>query len=284
MSQYRLVCSGGLAFLAAVLFPLSQCFADTDPAEHPVVEIATGDWQPYVDASLPDFGPMGHIIKLAFARAGYDVKFNVYPWTRNAQFVATGEQDAMMPYYCSDARARKYLCSLPIVDGEQVFFYRRGDQFDWDSMADLQGYTIGATLGYFYGQPFERAEKAGEITVKRIAEDAGNVRLLAHGRIDLYPQDRAVGYGMIRAVLPKDQWGSITHDPHPLHRKSLHLLFSRKTGRGDELMAQFNTQLQAMRESGELDNLLEPIYEDQRAVHRAHSAAVHDDEASGVAE
>ncbi|TBW58883.1 transporter substrate-binding domain-containing protein [Marinobacter halodurans] len=283
MSLYRSVCSGVLAFLAATIVPLSACAADADPAGHPAIEIATGDWQPYVDSSLPDFGPMGHVIKLAFARAGYDVKFHVYPWTRNAQFVATGEQDAMMPYYCSAARARKYLCSLPIVDGEQVFFYRRGEDFAWDSMADLHGLTIGATLGYFYGRPFEQAEKSGQITVKRIAEDAGNIRLLAHGRIDLYPQDRAVGYGMIRAVLPRDQWGLITHDPHPLHRKSLHLLFSRKTGRGETLMVHFNTQLKAMRESGELDQLLEPIYEDQRAVHRARSASVGDED-SGAAE
>lgn len=240
------------------------------------VQIATGDWQPYVDSSQPDFGPMGNVIKLAFERAGYTVKFNVYPWTRNAQFVATGDQDAMMPYYCSEARSLRYLCSDPIVDGEQVFFYRRGLAFSWHNIKDLEPYTIGATLGYFYGQPFEMAEQSGSLKVKRIAEDKGNLKLLMHGRIDLYPQDRAVGYGMVRAVLPKAQWGEITHDPHPLHSKALHLLFSRATGRGEELMRVFDRELASMRESGELEELLSPIYADQRAVRRegGHSGAV----------
>lgn len=271
MSCYKTACYRVLALAASLCLTTSTCLAATDEAGSSPVEIATGDWQPYVDSASPDFGPMGNVIKTAFARAGYDVKFNVYPWTRNAQFVATGQQDAMMPYYCSDARAKQYLCSNPIVDGEQVFFYRKGEHFDWDSIADLEDYTIGATLGYFYGQPFENAEKSGQISVKRIADDAGNVRLLMHGRIDLYPQDRAVGYGMVRAVLPRDQWSQITHNPHPLHRKALHLLFSRATGRGEELMAVFNRELAAMRESGELDRLLRPLYDDQRAV-RGESA------------
>ncbi len=209
---------------------------------------------------------MGNVIKTAFARAGYDVEFNVYPWTRNAQFVATGEQDAMMPYYCSEARALRYLCSDPVVDGEQVFFHRRGLALSWDDMDDLKPYTIGATLGYFYGQPFEKAEQSGGIAVKRIAEDRGNLKLLMSGRIDLYPQDRAVGYGMVRALLPQAQWSEITHHPRPLHSKALHLLFSRTTERGKTLMKAFDRELSAMRESGELEELLSPIYADQRAV------------------
>lgn len=272
MSCYKTVCSSVLVALASLCLSL-HARAEPEAVGTPVVRIATGDWQPYVDSSQPDFGPMGNVIKTVFERAGYKVEFNVYPWTRNAQFVATGDQDAMMPYYCSEARSLRYLCSDPIVDGEQVFFHRRGLDFSWDEMADLQPFTIGATLGYFYGQAFEMAEQSGKISVKRIAEDRGNLRLLMHGRIDLYPQDRAVGYGMVRAVLPKNQWGEITHHPRPLHSKALHLLFSRATGRGEELLQVFDRALASMRESGELEELLSPIYADQRAVRREREAS-----------
>lgn len=272
MSCYKTVCPSLLVALASLCLS-THALAEPESAEAKTVRIATGDWQPYVNSSHPNFGPMGNVIKIAFERAGYSVEFNVYPWTRNAQFVATGDQDAMMPYYCSEARSLRYLCSDPIVDGEQVFFHRRGLDFAWDDIGDLEPFTIGATLGYFYGQAFEMAEQSGKISVKRIAEDRGNLKLLMHGRIDLYPQDRAVGYGMVRAVLPRNQWSEVTHHPRPLHSKALHLLFSRATGRGDALMQVFDRELASMRESGELEELLSPIYADQRAVRQEGEAS-----------
>ncbi|WP_228276959.1 substrate-binding periplasmic protein [Marinobacter sp. JSM 1782161] len=280
MSGLFQTCARILAIVAGMMLVATTVDAEDSgmPADR-IVRIATGDWQPYVDSAKPDFGPLGHVIRTAFARAGYEVRYRVFPWTRNAQFVATGEQDAMMPYYCSTERARKYRCSLPIVSGEQVFFHRDGDSLDWDSMADLADQTIGATLGYFYGGSFERAEQRGTIAVKRIADDAANLRLLLRGRIDLYPQDRAVGYGMIRANLPESQWHGITHDPRPLHRESLHLLFGRQGERGKQLMTVFDRELRAMRDSGELERLLNPIYADQRAVRGAPAS---DAEPSGV--
>lgn len=269
-------------FFLGILFSFTQAQGaanapsealSTDVPTLPVVTIATGDWQPYVDSAMPHFGPMGMVIQTAFARAGYDVVFSVYPWTRNAQFVASGERDAMMPYYCSDERAVQFICSDPIVAGEQVFFYREDMPFDWKTVDDLKDYTIGATLGYFYGQSFDDAEQDGRLSVKRIADDHANLRLLMRGFIDLYPQDRAVGYGMVRAALPKEDWSKIVHNPRPLHSKSLHLLFSRATGQGEALRDIFNRELSAMRDSGELDKLLEPIYADQHAVRGTAPAA-----------
>lgn len=251
-----------LALTAVLAFPVVA----SDDESRKVVTIATGDWQPYVDSKEVDFGPMGRIIKTAFARAGYDVSYHVFPWTRNAMTVASGDFDAMMPYYCSSERAEKFICSQSIVEGEQVFFHRADMPFEWTTINDLSGYGIGATLGYFYGQAFEKAEKQQRVTVIRIAEDEANLKLLMRGRIDLYPQDRAVGYGMIRVLFPEALWGKLIHHPQPLHTQPLHLLFSRATDRGQALTDTFNTELDAMRVNGELDALLSPIYADQRAV------------------
>ncbi|WP_166263412.1 substrate-binding periplasmic protein [Marinobacter caseinilyticus] len=254
-----------VALFAVILGLAAPVLAD-DKDRRPVVTIATGDWQPYVDSGSADYGPLGRVIKVAFDRAGYDVQYQVFPWTRNAMIVANGDFDAMMPYYCSEARAKAYLCSDAIVAGEQVVFHRTDTRFDWSAIDDLSGYNIGATLGYFYGGAFEQAEHSGQLRVVRIAEDERNLKLLLRGRIDLYPQDLAVGYGMIRVLFPKEYWHKLTHHPRPLHSEPLHLLFSRATGRGEQLMKTFNDELQTLRDSGKLDQLLSPIYADQRAV------------------
>jgi polar amino acid transport system substrate-binding protein len=252
--------------LASLLVGPAIAATANEPLKPSVIRIATGNWQPYVDTAKPDFGPMGQVIATAFERSGYQVTYDSYPWTRNTQVVAKGEYDAMMPYYCSEDRAKRFLCSDAIVEGEQVLFHRADMALQWSIVDDLKGYGIGATLGYFYGEAFAKAEESGDLKVKRVAQDESNLRLLMRGRIDLYPQDRAVGYGMIRTIFEKEDWERLTHHPKPLHTNPLHVLFSRATGRGERLLEIFNAELETMRHSGKLEKLLTPLYADERAV------------------
>lgn len=238
----------------------------TESAKRPVVRITTGNWLPYVDIQKADFGPIGRIITAVFERSGYDVTYDVFPWTRDLHVVAMGHYDAIMPAYCTAERAKLFLCSDPIVRGEQVLFHRSDMDFDWSTIDDLKGYRIGATSSYFYGKTFKQAEKSGEITVIRVPKDETNLRLLMRGRIDLYPQDRAVGYGMIRTLFDEKDWPRLTYHPIPLHTNPLGLLFSRATGRGEQLRKVFNAGLENMRSSGELNKMLAPLYADEAAV------------------
>ncbi|MFE8070602.1 transporter substrate-binding domain-containing protein [Marinobacteraceae bacterium S3BR75-40.1] len=253
----QLLCLGILAFALTG----GRVAADEvpDPLPEDTVVIATGDWLPYVSQERLDDTPFSRAVTRAFERAGLDVLYVFHPWTRNAQLAADGMVDGVMPYYCSQERAEKYLCSSPLVDGEQVFFHHRDLDFEWEKPEDLAGYQIGATLGYYYGKDFERLENAGKIKVLRIAKDATNMRLLMKRRIDLFPQDRAVGYAMIRELFPRDQWHLITHDPKPLHTKALHVLFTRKTERGTRFLKIFNRELGRMAVNGELDGIMAEV-------------------------
>lgn len=272
--------------LASSLALLIALPAVADHLPHDTVVIATGAWDPYVEINpgleIPEaepgtrtvepVGPLVDIVRRAHAAAGLDVQFVSHPWTRNAQLVESGEVDAAMPYYCSEKRAKTYICSNPIVSGEQVFFHRRGLAFAWTDVESLAGYNIGATLGYFYGEAFETEEALGKLNVKRNAKDEVNLTLLMNGRIDLFPQDRAVGYAMIRRVLPPEEWHSITHHPRTLHRESLHLVFTRANERGLRFSRLFNRELERMQASGELAALLRPISEAGRSL-SAHPRA-----------
>jgi polar amino acid transport system substrate-binding protein len=261
-----------LSLILALLGVSLPAAAGPPPAD--TIVIATGTWIPYVEVEpeMPadEAGPGNagavmaegvsvEIVRRAFAAAGIEVEFVSHPWTRNAQLVENGTVDAAMPYYCSADRAKVFTCSNAVVEGEQVFFHRREMDFEWSGMKDLRPYTIGATLGYFYGESFESREAIGELKVLRIARDDVNMKLLTHGRIDLFPQDKAVGYALIRQTLPPDRWGDITHHPKPLHRKSLHLIFTRATERGARFSRLFDGELAKMKESGELARLLEPL-------------------------
>lgn len=244
---------------AGVLAASSGLAAQAGPAGSQTVTVVTGDWPPYVTLSGPQHGPMSEVIDRVFGAAGFKVKYIFQPWKRSKNQVLEGEADVLMPAYCSPDRVDLYLCSDPVITGKQVLFHRVDTPLNWSSVDDLRGYIIGGTLGYFYGTEFEAAEKRGELDILRIASDEINMRLLMKGRIQLYPQDKAVGYAMLRELFPPDRWSEITCDEKPLHRQSLHLLFTRATPRGAELQSVFNAGLKHLRHTGELSQIMTPL-------------------------
>lgn len=228
-------------------------------ANERVIRVGTGDWIPYVDESRPDAGALGRLVTAIFEEAGYRVEISFYPWGRNTHLLKDGALDAVLPYYCSEERQQFAHCSEPLVSGEMVFFHRTDMDFDWREMKDLSRYAIGAAHHYFYGEAFEAAERSGLIKVQRTVRDDFNLRLLEMRRVQLYPQDRAVGYAMIRAQFPPEQRALLTHHPRPLHVQPVHVLFHKGSVRGEHLLEVFNEGLQKRRASGELQRLQSAI-------------------------
>ncbi len=243
--------------LIALLFAaLATLNGHAEEGRH--VRIATGEWLPYVSQSLPQHGALAQLITEAFARAGYTVEYGYFPWSRGYELVKKGEWDATMPYYCSPERQKLFYCSEPLVQGEQVFFHLKGKGPKWETLADLKGVPIGATLGYYYGEPFEEAERNGTLSVKRIASDETNMKLLFMGRIRLFPQDKMVGYSMARRLFPA-RLDELTHDPRPLHTQALHLIFPRKGERGKKLLDIFNREFLALKANGTVQRYLQAM-------------------------
>lgn len=224
------------------------------------VVVGTGEWPPYVESRAPGHGIMSQAITAIFNAAGYSVKYAFEPWNRAKQLVRDGEQDVLMPAYCSSARAEHYRCSKPVFTGRMVLFHRSAMQFSWQSIKDLEDYRIGATLGYFYGKAFDDAEQSGRLHVVRISSDDTNMRLLMLGRIQLYPQDEAVGYAMIKQLFPPSQWHLITNAPNPLNTSPLCLLFTRSGPRGRHLQEVFNQGLARFRQDGRLKRILDKLH------------------------
>jgi polar amino acid transport system substrate-binding protein len=237
---------GGLLALA----PLAQ-------AER-IVRIGTGDWVPYVDQHRADGGALARLVKAVFASTGHRVEFVFHPWDRNVLMLQQGELDAIMPYSCSARRQDYGVCSEPLVRGQVVLFHRKDLAFDWARVEDLKRYRIGTTLGYSYGPQFDGALQKGLLRVEQNSKDDTAFRLLELKRIDLHPQDRAVGYSMLRRLFPGEQ--GITHHPRYLNTEPLRLLFRKNDPAAEELLRSFNEELVRYAQRGELKRLQEALY------------------------
>lgn len=262
--RLKLIQSSQPLWLAALLCLLLAAPARAhetlpDSQAQRLVTIGTGDWQPYVQQQRGDAGALGRLIQAIFQHAGYQVHFVYYPWDRNALMLQKGTLDAIMPYVCSLERQRFSRCSDPLVKGEVVLFHRKDQAFDWTRIDDLKPFSIGTTLGYSYGDAFDQAEKAGQLRSLQAGKDETNLRLLELRRIQLYPQDRAVGNAMLRRLYPEQARAQFTHHPRPLNTETLHLLFRRDDARGAELLDVFNLGLRRLAQTDELQRLQDAL-------------------------
>lgn len=240
--------------LVALLLSVAPAFGE------PLVRIGTGHWVPYVDQQRDHAGALGRLVEAVFAEAGYRVEFSFYPWDRNVLMLQQGALDAIMPYSCSPIRQAYALCSEPLVNGEVVLFHRKDRAFDWKNLKDLEAYRIATTLGYSYGPQFDDAVQRGALRVEQNSKEETAFRLLELGRVDLHPQDRAVGYAMLRSLFPRERRLAITHHPRYLNTEPLRLLFRQDDARALELMQLFNARLADFARRGELRRLQKALY------------------------
>lgn len=244
--------------LAALLLSLTLS-AGAVQAAPKILRIGTSDWQPYVDQSRADGGALGRLISAVFNEAGYRVEFLYYPWDRDVLMLQQGQLDAIMPYSCTPSRLNYGICSEPMVRGEIVLFHRVDQPLNWQRMDDLKHHRIAVTLGYSYGPEFDEALQQGRLQVEQGRNDDIGFRLLQLGRTDLHPQDRAVGYAMLRKLFPGGEWRQITHSERYLNREPLRLLFRKDDAQAAELLRIFNAGLRRLAARGDLQRLQDAL-------------------------
>ena len=255
MSLLRFTLNRALRYLLPLAF-LCTCLG---VSAQPVVRIGSGEWVPYVDPQREDGGALARLTREIFNAAGYSVEFVYYPWDRNLLMLEQGHLDAVMPYSCSAQRQRISECSDAVVQGQIVLFQRAGQQLDWTRIEDLKAFHIATTHGYSYGPQFDAALEAGQLQVQQSGKEDTGLRLLSLGRVDFHPQDRAVGYAMLRRLFSPAERAQISHHPRILNNESLHLLFAKGDTRTNKLREVFNAGLRRLAASGELQRLQQAL-------------------------
>lgn len=228
-------------------------FALSLPAQAQTVRLANGDWSPYQAPTLPGGGPVSVLVREAFASQGVSVEYVFLPWRRGYEQARDGLLDGTLVWSHTPERETGFFFSEPLLLLRTLLFHRRDLPFHWRDKSDLAGLHIGGVIGYSYNLAAE--ERAGLVTVERIADPQGNYRKLLAGRLDLVAEDEAVGWQMVHALGIADQ---VQAHPQPLKHVSYHLLISRQHPDGERLMRRFNAGLADLKISGRLAQLLKP--------------------------
>lgn len=211
------------------------------------IVIMTGEWKPYVSATLDGYGFTAEVVSQAFLAVGIRPTIKIAPWTRCESMVKNGKAFAAFPYTKNELRVVFANFSEPIAVSRTVFFYRKDKlgEFDFTHLNNLKSFLLGGTRGYYYEPMFK---KAG-LLVDYADDEATSFRKLYRGRIDLLPVNELVGWELVRKLFP-DNTSNIAITKSALTENKLSLMVSKKYPGAEKLLKKFNDGLKRIKENG----------------------------------
>lgn len=238
-----------LISILTTLFIVSSPLARQQP-----LTFAAIDYPPFYGESLPDNGPMIHIIRRAFQLSGFKVNVVFIPWVRAMMWSKDGEIDGIIGAWKTEERHQHFIFSSAIYPNTTVFYKRKDHPIQYTRFADLkeQGYLLGSVLGY--GQPAGMVESGIEIIY--VTQDTQPFKLLSKGRVDLIVVDKDYA----KHVLIQPTFATVAQNIEPMdkviERKQQYLMISLATNLPHKKMAAFQQGLLQLCNSGELNDIL----------------------------
>ncbi|MCW8333234.1 substrate-binding periplasmic protein [Vibrio paucivorans] len=240
-----------------VLIASNSVFASSSvetPNSDKIIKIAAGEWPPFIGEQLEDFGHVGHTIQQVFARQGYSVEFHFYPWKRAYKKASEGEYVATAVWMFTEERTEHFMFSDPVAQEQFVFFHLKENPFQWQSLSNLKGKTLGGGLGYSYGESLDTLINDEQVTIKRVESPEKAFQLLKYRRVELVPEEKHIGMFAL-SKMPIDTQELITYNPKPFLSNDNFLMFSKAHPDAKKLLTIFNQGLKQFKVSQDTPSL-----------------------------
>lgn len=217
------------------------------------INIAVGEWPPYISEDQKHNGVIAHIITDIFHDIGLQANIHFLPWSRAYSDTSKGMYTASAVWMHKEDRAEYFIYSDEILTEEFVFFHKNTLNFDWNSLADLTQFNIGGIYGYSYGPKLDEALDKEIITMTPVTNPAQNFKMLLHNRIELFPFELNVGNSILKDQFSESEQKQITHHPKPFLQNPSFVLFPKALETSKQLAKRFNNRLHEIKSSGEYD-------------------------------
>lgn len=191
----------GCRTLAAVFFAavLAIALVRAAAAAETVVIAAEDDWAPYSSMSADRSGVEGlapDLVRAAFKTQGVDVSFLTLPFARCMFYAQEGKVAGCFNATITDGNRDAYHWHATPLFHEGLAIFGRAESTDQGLREkDLEGKTVGVTIGYTYPTSFLKNDR---ITKVNTSSDANLLRMLVAGRVDYILLNTMPGYYRIR--------------------------------------------------------------------------------------
>lgn len=221
-------------------------------AAEPTVELATGEWPPFVSQSLQQDGVFSQMVRQAFQRAGYQVHLNYMSWPQAEAMIRMGKAAAAFPYRPTQERETEFDFSAPLMRSTSYLFYHKPHMphppLQFKSLDELRGYRIAIQLGYWYIPLFQQHK----LNTLQTNDEINALRQLQLGHLDLAPMTLERGLFQIHSSMPEHE-KEFGYIPTPLDKETpLALMFSRAYPQAARIRDDVARALEQMEKDGSL--------------------------------
>ncbi|MGQ0596821.1 substrate-binding periplasmic protein [Aquabacterium sp.] len=220
-----------------------------------VTVAAEDDWAPYSSMRADRSGPEGlapALVKAAFKTQDVEVQFQVVPFSRCLHYAEKGTVVGCFDTTRTEANKDLFYWHPTPLFREELGIFGRADAPSRElTQKDLEGQTVGVTIGYTYPTDFMQNPR---ITKLSAASDGNLVKMLVAKRVNYILLNTMPGYyrikyepalkGQIKRV------GAIRLD-------SFWVSFSRAHPDGKRMSEVFEKGLQAIKANGEYDRMMQ---------------------------
>lgn len=232
------------------------------------MKLVTGtDYAPFTDRNWPGNGLVTELVNAAMEETPSPVSYSVTwedDWSKHLFPMLDSKQfDMGFPWLrpnCEEApdneRCANFHFSEPLVELLILLFTRAGDEFAYDTDADIEGKTLCRPKGYFT-HDLDRSGRRwladGKITLVQAESPTACFEALMAGQVDAVTINEFLGVtkihdlGLVGRVVPLQR---------PLSVEGLHVLISKKHWRGTTHLYRFNAGLAKLKQSARYDEIV----------------------------
>ncbi len=229
-----------------------------------VVRLSTCEWPPFLSRTLKNNGLYAHIVQIAFEEMGIKVEYIFQPCKRAIHSAEYGISniDGVIAISENPQRKERFHFSDSIHEDCNVFFYLKKTNFHWEKESDLEGFTVGAPIGYYCLTKLENLKKEGiNLQIESPVQDKQLFQMLVFNRIQIASCSKTVGQYLIQNNFSHEIAETIVSHPKPFYCKSYHAIFPRNNKKSKRLVDIFNKGLEIIHENGKYKRLIENLPE-----------------------
>ncbi len=216
------------------------------------LQVATSEWVPYVGKELPNQGLAMDIVNRALKRSGHNPSVTIQAWTRTLEGADIGVYDVIAAAWYSKAREKSFIFSKPYLYNEIMLLKRVDSSFQFSTIADLEGRTVGVLNGYAYGEQFDRARGLLRSPGIHVLQ---NITRVINGELELTLDDKRVLEYEIKHNIGLNK-EKLVFLPKPVSKNGLYIAVSRHNPKHKEIVQAFDKAIDEMRKDGTYDRIL----------------------------
>lgn len=225
------------------------------------LNLATGEWAPWVSSSLKHHGVASHIAKEAFKTQNIDLDFNFYPWKRAYLSAKVTKEDVTGFWLKTKEREKDFYFSDEIFTIKNVLVFKKGKNIDFDSVDDLKKYRIAVTRGYSYSQKIDNMIKSSQLNIHTVNSDLAGLRqTLKKDVFDAFICSMSVARTLMDENFTKEQISKLEISEKPVFEKSVYLMVSKKHKNHKQILNSFNKGLKILRSKNLIKKMIEDSY------------------------